>query len=195
MREVARVAVLGDVAVARGEGSARAADDDGARPRVSLGIRNRLEELANAAGREGVVVLRPVEREATHSADCLDRQGGEVRHHSWIDCRLEAGLHDLAALVAREHIHHANPARHLVIGQVLEKECAQVVHGCVVSEHHPGGDVLAQHRVGDARHGCLGHARVFEQGRLHFAGHHVVAAPNNDLLLRPTIQRCPSASR
>ena len=52
-----------------------------------------------------------------------------------------------------------------------------------VAEHHPGRHVLAEDRVRHAGHGRLGHRRVFEEGGLHLAGHHVVAAPDDDLLL------------
>ena len=49
---------------------------------VCLRIRNCLEELADAAGRQRVVVVRTVERQTAHPSDRLHRQGGEARCHS-----------------------------------------------------------------------------------------------------------------
>ena len=95
----------------------------------------------------------------------------------------EPGLHDLAALVPRERIDHGNPAGHLVVGQPRQEEGAQVIAGRVVAQDHPGRHVLAQDGVRHARHGGLGHGRVLEERSFHFAGHHVVAAPDDDLLL------------
>ena len=96
---------------------------------------------------------------------------------------LEEGLDDLAALVPRERVDHGNPAGHLVVGQSCQEEGAQVVGGRVVAQHHPRRDVLAQDGVRDARHGGLDHGGMLEEGGLHLAGHHVVAAPDDDLLL------------
>ena len=61
--EVAGVGVLGDEAVARGERSPGAADDDDAHAGVGLRLVHRGRELADAAGRQRVVMIRAVQRQ------------------------------------------------------------------------------------------------------------------------------------
>ena len=52
----------------------------------------------------------------------------------------------------------------------------------VLAQHDPGSHILAEHVVGDAGDHRLDHRRVGEQGLFDLAGHHVVAAPDDDVL-------------
>src|SRR5215216_349210 len=98
---------------------------------------------------------------------------------------LDLALEDLARRALRELVGEPDPARVLVVGDLLLDELTQLVGVDLLAllEHDGGADLLAHLVVGDADDGGLGDRGVLVEDLFDLARVHVVAAADDHLLL------------
>ena len=93
-----------------------------------------LEQLADAPGGEGIVLPRPVERQAGHRSELLGQDRWIGRGHRRVPLGLSGALggreltgDHLARRVAGQRVDEGQAAGHLVVGEPLEEERPQVL--------------------------------------------------------------------